>query len=299
MSVANEHLPQTATPFRFVDLLPEIRLEKLGGILEQPEVPRPDVRWEDFQAERDAIRTTRKALTLVCRQVSNEFVPILYRHSTIIIHTLKPPIPIPHNAIRHRTPSIFEKDFLNTVSFVKLSSIRHLSYDVSMCDHYPRYLARFDRTDFERASAIHTDADGLADFTSMLARIRDRLPSLEQVTISWDGDRTSLRNRLTREQARRPEAVWRVANEDGNLERLEGTLTKSTSEETPAALCGWSVTREVHVDGRGVWPVVNVHSLEHWYLIEKVTIDFQRLRAGTAENSLQEGAPKLLVHGDF
>ncbi|KIY02441.1 uncharacterized protein Z520_02580 [Fonsecaea multimorphosa CBS 102226] len=115
-------------PLSFLDLPTEIRLQVYQHFVTIP----PKTGIEKRRLDRSRVIRTRYSLQLTCRKVSQEWSPLFYSTTTIVIHGLRP---VPDDGSpEYRTSRGmdfwgFEKEFVNLSSLSKRKRIQSLAYD--------------------------------------------------------------------------------------------------------------------------------------------------------------------------
>ncbi|EXJ92158.1 hypothetical protein A1O3_00708 [Capronia epimyces CBS 606.96] len=118
------------TQLSLLDLPAEARLQIYNCFTPVP--PRDfDELDEAADTARQLLVEARKNLTLVCRQITEEWTPMFYRSTTFVVNHLKPR----HISVNLKecraTPQAFADMFLKNLDTYKLRNIVRLAYDTS------------------------------------------------------------------------------------------------------------------------------------------------------------------------
>ncbi|KAJ9607436.1 hypothetical protein H2200_008509 [Cladophialophora chaetospira] len=315
-------------PSQLLELPVEVRLKIYSHFARIPTNREHGVDRVTFKKERNAISKTRRSLLKVNRKISEEFKPIFYRSTSIIVHAKQPPIPNPwyqpprsdlskeedeeekksrdrksvvhvEKIITKGTPMNLETQFLSTLAPHLLAEIRCIEYDATIWGgvyiwrptefHFDSETSDFPDHSRERGSNV--DFAGLQEMPSLLRRFMPALPALEEVKLyGFSDDYMLLVYTITKFQSSNLRWLWADASYHGSWEKIESLLTKGDplTEGETAPIPNWEITR-----------TVNLKEHENYLgelFIQKVEVVFRKPQPQTHDlGMLTPTSPKLIA----
>ncbi|KAK5265679.1 hypothetical protein LTR99_008817 [Exophiala xenobiotica] len=243
--------------FHFLNLPAEVRLQIYDLFATVPPLKIP---LKPFNDHFIAVRT-RRNLMLVCHKITQEFAPLFYRTTTVIVHTPKEihelnPRQFKFDSVTGKyeerfgwpgnycTPAQFDHLFLKRLQPHKICNIRKLEYN-AMAWRYDR-----GRLDFHLFVSL----------TSILRLYKSDLTSLSEVVLLGP-PRASLIRYLWPSQPNAdpccdPKEVWKRDGYNGNW---DDTLRSMQSSRRSGIFRGWRIEKEVSITVCGVTRVYKIH----------------------------------------